>query len=109
MLFENVSDFDASCWRWPHFTPLELACRCDGRFCAGEYWHAPEFLDELEALRAGVGCPLVISSWHRCAVWNSYVWGARFSLHGFAAVAVSLNGHARHTLLVAAEAAIGDR
>jgi hypothetical protein len=100
---ESVSDFDAGCWRWLHFTPQELACRCGGRFCAGEYWHAPEFLEELYALRAGVGCPLVISSWHRCAVWNTHVWGARFSLHGSATVAVSPNGHARRTLLVAAE------
>jgi hypothetical protein len=40
---------------------------------------------------------------HRCAVWNTHVWGARFSLHGSATVAVSPNGHARRTLLVAAE------
>lgn len=103
MLIENVSDFDADGWRWPHFTPRELACHCGGRFCAGEYWHAPDFLDALEALRADAGQPLIVSSGHRCAIWNSYVGGARFSLHRAMAVDISLAGHDRHMLLAAAE------
>ena len=103
MLIENVSEFDADGWRWPHFTPRELACRCGGRFCAGEYWHAPDFLDALEALRGDIGHPLVINSGHRCAVWNTYVGGVRFSLHRSIAVDISLAGHDRHALLAAAE------
>lgn len=103
MLIDCVSDFDAAGWRWPHFTPRELACRCGGRFCAGEYWHAPVFLDALEALRAEAGRPLVINSGHRCQVWNSYVGGVRFSFHRSIAVDISLAGHDRHALLAAAE------
>jgi len=29
---------DLAAWRWPHFSPRELACRCGGHFCAGDYW-----------------------------------------------------------------------
>ena len=102
MLIENVSEFHAAGWRWPHFMPAELSCRCGGRFCAGEYWHDPDFLDALEVLRAEAGRPLVVNSGHRCAVWNTYVGGARFSLHRSIAADIALAGHDRHTLLDAA-------
>ncbi|MBD3770972.1 MAG: hypothetical protein IE925_12575 [Rhodobacterales bacterium] len=102
MLIENVSEFHAAGWRWPHFMPAELSCRCGGRFCAGEYWHDPDFLDALEALRAEAGRPLVVNSGHRCAVWNTYVGGARFSLHRSIAADIALAGHDRHALLDAA-------
>ena len=103
MLMTCLKDFDAAGWRWPHFTASELACKCGGRYCAGEYWHSPDFLDALEALRADVGRPLVINSGHRCRVWNTYVGGARFSFHRSIAVDIALEGHDRHALLAAAE------
>ena len=37
-------------WRWPHFTPVELACKCH-KHCKGEYFHDPRFLDALESVR----------------------------------------------------------
>ena len=58
MLFLSVKAAEAALegqWRWPHFSVAELACRCAGRFCAGEYYHDAEFLDGLEALRAAAG------------------------------------------------------
>ena len=91
-------------WHWPHFSIGELNCRCRGRFCAGQYWHDPPFLDALEALRAHVDQPLVINSGHRCAQWNGAVGGAALSRHKRLAVDVSLRGHDRHALLAAAEA-----
>ena len=103
MLITSVSEFAAAGWRWPHFTPQELACRCGGRYCAGEYWHSPDFLNALEALRAEAGRPLVINSGHRCQVWNTYVGGARFSMHRSIAADIALAGHDRHALLAAAE------
>ena len=90
-------------WRWPHFSIAELACRCRGRFCAGEYWHDPAFLDALETLRAEIRKPLVINSGHRCAQWNAAVGGAPASLHKTIAVDIALVGHDRHVLLAAAE------
>ena len=92
-------------WRWPHFSVAELACRCDGRFCSGEYWHAPDFLDALEAVRAEVGAPLVIVSGHRCRGWNAAVGGAPLSQHKTIAADIALAGHDRFALLAAAERA----
>lgn len=90
-------------WRWPHFSARELSCRCAGRFCAGEYWHDPGFLDALEALRAAAGRALVITSGHRCALWNAAVGGAPASMHKTLAADIALAGHDRHALLAAAE------
>lgn len=67
-------------WRWPHFTPRELACKC-GRHCKGEYFHDPVFLDQLEALRVAMGRPLKINSGRRCILHNREVKGAAASQH----------------------------
>lgn len=89
-------------WRWPHFSVLELACRCGGRFCEASYWHDPEFLDALEALRSVVGRPLILTSAHRCAQWNAAVGGAPLSKHKGIAVDIFLKGHNRTELREAA-------
>ena len=91
-------------WRWPHFSIEELSCRCAGQFCDGEYWHAPDFIDALEALREKTGRALVITSGHRCAKWNAAVGGAPGSRHISIAVDIALAGHNRHALLRHAEA-----
>lgn len=106
MLFGNVAAAQTvlrDAWRWPHFSIGELSCRCHGRFCDGQYWHDPAFLDALEALRARVGRPLVINSGHRCAHWNGVVGGAALSQHKRLAVDISLRGHDRRALLAAAK------
>lgn len=104
MLFADRSDafHRIADWHWPHFSIAELACRCGGRFCAGEYWHDPDFLDALEALRAKAGRALVVTSGHRCALWNAAVGGAPASRHKRLAVDIALAGHDRHALLEAA-------
>ncbi len=93
-------------WRWPHFSPGELACRCGGRFCGGEYFHDPLFLDALEGLRGAVGRPLKINSGRRCRRHNAAVGGAPLSRHALAiATDVSVAGwddEGRRRLLVAA-------
>lgn len=104
MLIRSVSLFDARGWRWPHFSPRELACHCGGRFCDGEYWHDADFLDALERLRSAVGRPLVIHSGHRCERWNTEIGGAKHSRHRRIAVDIGLGGHDRFALLAAAEA-----
>ena len=95
----------ASQWRWPHFAVAELACRCGGRFCSGEYWHDAAFLDGLETVRAAMGAPLIIHSGHRCAGWNAAVGGAPLSQHKTIAADIRLAGHDRFALLAAAERA----
>lgn len=103
MLIAHFPDLDLAGWRWPHFTPRELACRCGGRFCAGAYWHEPNFLDALEALRAAMERPLVVNSGHRCEGWNAAVGGAGESMHLTIAVDLALAGHDRFAMLSAAE------
>ncbi len=90
-------------WRWPHFTPAEMACHCRGRFCAGEIWLDAEFMDALEALRRVVGRPLTVTSAHRCDQWNAAIGGAPLSRHKQIAVDISLHGHDRFGVLAAAE------
>ncbi|MHA7901210.1 MAG: D-Ala-D-Ala carboxypeptidase family metallohydrolase [Henriciella sp.] len=80
----------------------ELACRCQGRFCAGAYWHGPGFLDRLQALRDEVAEPLHVCSGHRCAQWNAFIGGAARSRHKQIAVDLSLYGLDRHAVLRAA-------
>lgn len=81
MLFAAPDRLDPTTWRWRHFKPAELACRCRGRFCAGEYWHDPPFLDALQALRSELARPLRINSGRRCRLHNAAVGGAPLSMH----------------------------
>jgi zinc D-Ala-D-Ala carboxypeptidase len=100
-LVKKVATFDKTGWRWPHFTPEELACDCK-RHCQGEYYHDETFLDALEALREIVG-PLRINSAHRCKGHNKAVGGATCSLHMRKIAAdIALAGHDRKALAVAA-------
>ncbi len=105
MLIASYKDALQKDWRWPHFKPAELACRCAGRGCRGAYWHDPKFLDALEALQATVSRRLRINSGHRCAVWNALVGGAPDSHHRRIAVDIALRGHDRAALRAAAQAA----
>jgi len=88
-------------WRWPHFSPLELACKCPVPGCRGEYWHDPAFLDALGALRAAAGKPLKINSAHRRSVLNLLAGGVPEPRRRRIAVEVSLRRHDRQALLAA--------
>ena len=108
MLFASVSVAEQALnagWQWRSFSIAELACRCDGRFCTGEYWHAPAFLDRLQALRDAAGHPLVVSSAHRCPQWNACVGGAPLSRHKTMAVDIHLRGVDRTSVLERAKGA----
>lgn len=92
-------------WRWPSFAIHELSCRCGGRYCDGAYWHDAAFLDGLQAMRDALGRPLRITSGHRCAQWNAAVGGAALSQHKRIAADISLFGHDRFEVFVAAKEA----
>lgn len=99
------AEVDMAGWRWPNFTPRELACKCGGRHCRGEYFHDPVFLDALQGLREDMGAPLVITSGRRCAGHNAAVRGATRSQHLLRIAAdISLMGHDRRKLARAAHA-----
>lgn len=55
-------------WRWPNFTPAEMACK----HC-GECRMHPDFMDRLQALRIQLGFPLPVSSGYRCPAHNRRV------------------------------------
>lgn|GEM_PF-412781 len=103
MLYSSHRLVSRAGWRWPHFRPDELACRCGGRGCRGAYWHDADFLDALEALRAEMGRPLRINSGHRCAIWNAVVGGVPNSQHRRIAVDIAFGKHDRRAMVDAAE------
>lgn len=93
-LHASWAEVNERAWRWPHFTPKELSCKCGGRHCRGEYFHDPDFLDALELLRGRMGRPLVITSGRRCDRHNDAVGGASRSQHKLAVAGdVSQMGH----------------
>ena len=105
-LYKTVNDFRESLamqeyWKWPNFTPEELACKCGGRHCGGEYWHDPDVLDMLQAARTAVGKPFKINSAHRCDGHNKDVHGAKNSAHRQIAFDISTHNHDREQLLQA--------
>ena len=55
-----MSIADVENWRWPDFTPDEMACRH-----TGEQGMQCAFLDRLQALRTALGFPLEVSSAYR--------------------------------------------
>lgn len=104
MIHRTFRDIPRAGWRWPHFTPEDLACKCRDEGCRGEYYHDPDFLDALEALRVRAGRALRIRSAHRCVFRNAVVGGVPGSEHRRLAVDISLNGHEPERLIAAAEA-----
>jgi len=104
----NEVVIDAS--RWPHISANEICCRetywQGGRlhsrpcsYCGGEYYHAPEFLDKVQAARYEARAPFYFNSGHRCGRRNALIGGAIYSAHRKIAVDISLRNHDRHFLL----------
>ncbi len=89
----DVQPFD---WRWPDFSPAEMACR----HC-GEGFDWPDFMDRLQWARTQCGRPFHILSAHRCALHNARVGGAPLSQHLRLAADISLRGHDLADLLAA--------
>jgi zinc D-Ala-D-Ala carboxypeptidase len=69
-------DVPAAAWRWPNFSPAEIACRSTGRLLVSE-----PALDALQALRDRLGKPLIVRSAYRSPAHNSAVGGAKASKH----------------------------
>ncbi|WP_209426672.1 D-Ala-D-Ala carboxypeptidase family metallohydrolase [Pararhodobacter sp. SW119] len=69
-------DVPESGWRWPNFSPAEIACRGTGKLLI----NAPA-LDKLQALRDRLGKPLIVRSAYRSPEHNRAVGGATRSKH----------------------------
>ena len=69
-------DVPESGWRWPNFSPAEIACRGNGSLQINV-----EALDKLQALRDRLGKPLIVRSAYRSPEHNRAVGGATRSKH----------------------------
>jgi hypothetical protein len=74
--FRHFREVPDNLWRWPNFSPAEIACRGTGQLKL----HA-QALDKLQALRDRLGKPLIIRSAYRSPQHNRNVGGAPRSKH----------------------------
>jgi len=75
-LYRSWRDFPMDQWRWSDFSPQELASKGEGELLVDE-----ASMDKLQALRAALGKPLLITSAYRSEAHNRAVKGARNSQH----------------------------
>ena len=75
-IYASWKDYPASQWRWPDFSPQEMACRGTGRLMI-----VPEAMDMLQALRDKLGAPMIVNSAYRSPEHNRNVGGAKASKH----------------------------
>jgi hypothetical protein len=75
-IFRHFRDVPDGIWRWPNFSPAEIACRGTDKLLI----NAPA-LDKLQALRNRLGKPLILRSAYRSPEHNRAVDGAPRSKH----------------------------
>ena len=80
-------------WRWPNFTPKEMADRESGRLSI-----SPDFLDRLQTLRDRLRFPLIINSAYRTPERDKRFGGAAVHPQG-CAVDIGIYGERAHRLL----------
>jgi zinc D-Ala-D-Ala carboxypeptidase len=97
-IYANWRDYPMSEWRWPSFSPQEIACRGSGRLVV-----VPDALDKLQALRDRLGKPMIVNSGYRSPEHNRVVGGAKNSRHMLGiAFDVRMDNHDPHTYIAAA-------
>lgn len=75
-LYKSWRDVPMREWRWPNFSPQEIASKGEGELLVD-----PPSMDKLQALRSTLGKPLLITSAYRSAAHNARVKGAKNSQH----------------------------
>ena len=87
--YDHWRDAPESDWRWPNFSPSEIACRGTGKLLINE-----PALDKLQALRDRLGKPLIVRSAYRSPEHNRAVGGAMRSKHmDGAAFDIAMSNH----------------
>lgn len=100
VLYRSWRDFPLDEWRWPSFSPAEMACRGTGQLLIDE-----PSLDKLQALRNVLGKPMIVQSAYRSPEHNRKVGGAKHSQHLYArAFDISMANHDPAAFEVAARA-----
>jgi len=74
--FRHFREVPDTLWRWPNFSPAEIACRGTGALKLH-----PDALGKLQALRDRLGKPLIVRSAYRSPEHNRAVGGAPRSKH----------------------------
>ena len=88
-VYKNWSLYPMSEWRWPAFSPQEMASRGDGELLID-----PVAMDRLQALRIKLGKPLIINSAYRSEAHNRRLKGNKNSQHRLAkAFDVRMDNH----------------
>ena len=99
--YAHFRDVPESAWRWPSFSPAEIACRGTGRLLVND-----EALDRLQALRRVLGRPMIVNSAYRSPEHNARVGGATKSQHlSGAAFDISMANHDPESFIAAAREA----
>lgn len=98
--YDHFSKVDPKDWRWPSFSPREIACKGTGRLVVDD-----QALDKLQALRDRLGKPLILTSAYRSPEHNKRVGGAKNSQHMQGnAFDVRMDNHDPHEFEAAARA-----
>jgi hypothetical protein len=74
--YAHFRDVPEAAWRWPSFSPAEIACRGTGAIKINT-----EAMDKLQSLRNRLGKPLIVRSGYRSPSHNRAVGGAPASKH----------------------------
>ena len=97
-IYASWKDYPKSEWRWPDFSPQEMACRGTGRLLI-----VPEAMDKLQSLRIKLGRPMIVNSAYRSPEHNKAVGGAPASKHMLGiAFDVRMDNHDPDTYIAAA-------
>ncbi len=75
-IYKHWRDYPVAEWRWPSFSPQEMACRGTGRLMI-----VPDAMDKLQTLRDKLGAPMIVNSAYRSPEHNRNVGGAKGSKH----------------------------
>ncbi|MDO5757948.1 MAG: D-Ala-D-Ala carboxypeptidase family metallohydrolase [Rhodobacterales bacterium] len=98
--YAHFRDVPESAWRWPSFSPAEIASRREGALKINT-----EAMDKLQALRNRLGKPLIVRSGYRSPAHNRAVGGASRSRHMLGtAFDIAMSNHDPATFAAAARA-----
>lgn len=99
--YQHWRNVPATAWRWPGFSPAEIACRGTGKLLINE-----QALDRLQALRRALNRPMIVNSAYRSPEHNARVGGAKKSQHlSGAAFDISMANHDPESFIAAAREA----